>query len=221
MSAPKNWLINDEAISYIEKVSRRESDVAVALRELTSNHKEAVMQISPEEGQFLSFLIKLIGAKKTLEVGVFTGYSTLVVAEALPKDGKIIAMDVSEEFTNVAKDFWKKGGVEDKIKLTLAPASETMDKLIKNSESGTFDFAFIDADKVNYDTYYEQCLKLVRKGGIIAIDNTLWSGKPWKNDDNDESTVAIRKLNEKISKDKRVDICMLPMADGITLCRVL
>ena len=140
----KNWLVQDEAITYLQKVSIRESKAAIELREVTAKHEEAIMQISPEEGQFLGMLVKLIGAKKTLEVGVFTGYSSLCVAEALPKDGKIEAMDVSEEFTNIAKEYWKKGGVEDKINLTLAPASETLDKLIDNNESGTFDFAFIE-----------------------------------------------------------------------------
>jgi predicted O-methyltransferase YrrM len=175
------------------------------------------MQISPEQGQFMALLVKLIGAKKTLEIGVFTGYSSLVVALALPADGKIVACDVSEEYTSVARRYWQRAGVEDKIDLHIAPALETLDKLLTAGEAETFDFAFIDADKGNYDNYYERCLELIRPGGLIAIDNVLWSGKVADTEIQDNQTNKIRALNRKLHEDSRITLSLVPIADGLTL----
>jgi predicted O-methyltransferase YrrM len=175
------------------------------------------MQISPEQGQFMALLVKLIGAKKTLEVGVFTGYSSLVVALALPADGKIVACDVSEEYTSVARRYWQQAGVADKIDLHIAPALETLDKLLTAGEAETFDFAFIDADKSNYDNYYERSLELIRPGGLIAIDNVLWSGKVADTEIQDNQTNKIRALNRKLHEDSRITLSLVPIADGLTL----
>jgi predicted O-methyltransferase YrrM len=179
------------------------------------------MQIAPEQGQFMAFLIKLIGAKKTLEVGVFTGYSSLVVALALPENGEIIACDVDEEYTQIARTYWEKAGVSHKIKLHLAPAVLTLENLLAKGEENSFDFAFIDADKSNYDTYYEQALKLVRVGGVIAIDNVLWDGKVADSRVQDNRTQAIRRLNEKLHQDTRILLSVVPIADGLTLAMKL
>jgi len=195
----------------------RESDVARRLRDETQKLPMAQMQIGPDQGQFLQLLVQLIGAKKTLEVGVFTGYSSLWVALALPSGGRIVACDVSEEYTSVARRYWKEAGIDDKIELVLRPALETLDELIANGQAGTFDFAFIDADKSNYDNYYERALQLLRRGGLIAIDNTIWSGRVAKPEENDVDTVAIRKLNEKLHQDERVSLSMLTVGDGLTL----
>jgi predicted O-methyltransferase YrrM len=165
----------------------------------------------------MALLIKLIGAKKTLEVGVFTGYSSLVVALALPADGKIVACDVSEEYTSVARRYWQKAGVADKIDLHIAPALETLDKLLTAGEAGTFDFAFIDADKGNYENYYERCLELIRPGGLIAIDNVLWSGKVAETEIQDNQTNKIRAFNRKLHQDSRITLSLVPIADGLTL----
>jgi caffeoyl-CoA O-methyltransferase len=175
------------------------------------------MQISPEQGQFMRLLIQLIGAKKTLEVGVFTGYSSLSVALALPADGKIIACDVSEEFTAIARRYWQEARVAEKIDLRLAPALETLDELLATGQAKTFDFAFIDADKENYDAYYERSLQLIRPGGLIAIDNVLWSGRIADPHIQDESTQAIRALNQKLRNDERVTLSLIPIGDGLTL----
>jgi len=176
-----------------------------------------LMQISPEQGQLMALLVRLLGAKKTLEVGVFTGYSSLVVALALPPDGKLIACDVSEEYTTIARRFWQEAKVADKIDLQLGPAVETLDRLLEQGEAGTFDFAFIDADKSNYDAYYERALHLLRAGGVIAIDNVLWSGDVADPSVQDARTNAIRQLNQKIHQDDRVLISLLPIGDGLTL----
>jgi caffeoyl-CoA O-methyltransferase len=177
----------------------------------------AQMQISPDQAQFMQLLVKLIQAKKTLEVGVFTGYSSLWVALGLPDDGQIIACDVSEEYTSIARPFWKEAGVEPKIDLRLRPALETLDELLAGGQAGTFDFAFIDADKTNYDNYYERSLKLLRTQGLIAIDNTIWSGRVADPNENDSDTVALRKLNQKLHSDDRVTLSMLTIGDGLTL----
>ncbi|MFM6279336.1 MAG: O-methyltransferase, partial [Dolichospermum sp.] len=158
-----------------------------------------------------------LGARKTLDVGVFTGYSSLVVALSLPADGKIVACDVSEEYTSVARRYWQAAGVADKIDLHIAPALETLDHLLKVGEAGTFDFAFIDADKGNYENYYEQCLKLIRTGGLIAIDNVLWSGKVADSEIQDNQTHKIRAFNRKLHQDSRITISLVPIADGLTL----
>jgi predicted O-methyltransferase YrrM len=178
-----------------------------------------MMQIAPEQGQFMALLIQLMGAKKTLEVGVFTGYSSLAVALALPSDGKIIACDTNEEYTAIARHYWQKAGVADKIDLRIAPALDTLDELIAQGQANTFDFAFIDADKSNYDNYYERALQLVRPGGLIAIDNVLWGGKVADRNVQDNRTKAIRELNQKLHQDKRVTISLVPIADGLTLAR--
>ena len=168
--------LDDRLIHYLRSVSVREPEVLQQRRAETAQHPMAVMQVSPEQGQFMALLVQLIGAKKTLEVGVFTGYSSLVVALALPADGKIIACDKSEEYTAMARRYWQAAGVSDKIDLRIAPATETLAELIDAGQSGTFDFAFIDADKTNYSHYYEKSLELLRPGGLIAIDNVLWGG---------------------------------------------
>jgi len=175
------------------------------------------MQICPEQGQFMQLLVGLMGAKKAIEVGVFTGYSTLSIASALPEDGKIIACDINVEWTKIAKQFWEMAGFSHKIDLKLAPAIETLDLLLKNNEAGTFDFVFIDADKANYPIYYEQALSLIRVGGLILIDNVLWSGKVADPTIEDDNTKTIRAFNQKLHNDPRITLSMLPLGDGLTL----
>ncbi|MDZ7963511.1 MAG: class I SAM-dependent methyltransferase [Nostoc sp. DedSLP03] len=209
--------LDKQLYNYLLSVSLREPEILGKLRQETANHPRSGMQISPEQGQFMSLLVQLIGAKKTLEVGVFTGYSSLSVALALPPDGKIIACDVSEEFTAIARRYWQEAGVADKIDLQLAPALETLDRLLATGQAETFDFAFIDADKENYDGYYERSLQLVRPGGLIAIDNVLWSGQVADEQNQDESTQAIRALNKKLHHDERITLSLVPIADGLTL----
>jgi predicted O-methyltransferase YrrM len=209
--------IDLRTFQYLVKASVREPDVARRLREETQKMPEAQMQIGPDQGQFMQLLVQLIDARKTLEVGVFTGYSSLWVALGLPDDGRVIACDVSEEFTNIARRYWREAGVDKKIDLRLGPALETLDGLISGGQSESFDFAFIDADKSNYQNYYERCLKLLRKHGLIVIDNTLWSGKVADESVNDEDTSAIRQLNRNLHHDERVSLSMLTVGDGLTL----
>ncbi|MBD2043941.1 class I SAM-dependent methyltransferase [Microcoleus sp. FACHB-672] len=209
--------LSDRIYDYLLSASLRETGILHRLREETANHPYAMMQISPEQGQFMALLVQLVGAKKTLEVGVFTGYSSLTVALALPPDGKIIACDVSEEYTTIARRYWQQAGVAEKIDLKLAPALQTLDDLLAAGEAGTFDFAFIDADKENYDAYYERALQLVRTGGLIAIDNVLWGGRVADPQVQDNSTQAIRTLNEKLHQDERITLSSVPIADGLTL----
>lgn len=209
--------LDSQLYNYLLAVSLREPEILQKLRYETANHPRGNMQISPEQGQFMRLLIQLLGAKKTLEVGVFTGYSALSVALALPADGKVIACDVSEEYTAIARRYWQQAGVADKIDLRLAPALETLDHLLTTGQAGTFDFAFIDADKENYDGYYERCLQLIRPGGLIAIDNVLWSGDVVNPQIQDESTKAIRAINQKLRDDERVTLSLVPIADGLTL----
>lgn len=209
--------VTPELWDYIGKVTRREPDVLRRLREATASNPMSRMQIAPEQGQFMALLIHLLGAKRTLEVGVFTGYSSTAVALALPIDGKIVACDVSEEWTAMARQFWREAGVESKIDLRLAPAMETLDKLLAEGQAGTFDFAFIDADKENYDGYYERALELIRPRGLIAVDNVLWHGQVLDPGVNDKDTVAIRALNEKLHYDERVSLSLIPIGDGLTL----
>ncbi|MEO1433064.1 MAG: class I SAM-dependent methyltransferase [Cyanobacteria bacterium J06632_19] len=204
---------------YLLSVSIREPEVLTKLREETANHPRNIMQISPEQGQFMALLVQLMGAKKALEIGVFTGYSSLVVALALPPEGKMVACDVSEEYTSIARRYWQQAGIADKIDLHIAPAIATLDKLIAEGETDTFDFAFIDADKSSYNDYYERALKLIRPGGLIAIDNVLWYGKVADSQIDDNRTKKIRALNEKIHQDERVTISMVPIGDGLTLAR--
>ena len=209
--------LSDELHEYLLSMSLRESDAMRRLREETAEHPMAQMQIAPEQAQFFQFLIRLLGARRTLEVGVFTGYSALAVAEVLPPNGEVVACDVSEEYTKVARRHWRDAGVADTIDLRLAPAAETLDTLLDNGQAGTFDFAFIDADKETYDTYYEQSLRLLRPGGVVALDNMFRDGRVTDSDVEDESVRAIQRLNEKIHDDERVDLSMLPLADGVTL----
>ncbi len=204
---------------YLLSVSSREPAVLAELRAETAKLEWARMQIGPDQGQFMRLLVELIGARHTLEVGVFTGYSSTSVALGLPDDGRIIACDVSEEWTAIARRYWKKAGVAHKIDLRLKPATETLDALIKEGKSGTFDFAFIDADKENYDGYFERCLALLRPGGLIAIDNVLWDGAVIDPSKIDADTQAIRALNRKLHKDERVSLSMVPVGDGLTLAR--
>jgi len=211
--------ITDELASYMRKVSVREPDVLRRLREETAPLPMARMQITPEQGQFMAMLVRLLGAVKTLEIGVFTGYSSLAVALAMPERGRVIACDVSEEWTAIARRYWKEAGVANKIDLRLAPAAQTIEALLADGQQSKFDFAFIDADKANYDKYYEGALKLIRSGGLIAIDNVLWHGQVIDPSVNDEDTIAIRRLNEKLNCDSRVDLSMLPIGDGVTLAR--
>ena len=203
--------------NYLLSISLREPTILTQLRQETAQMPRSIMQISPEQGQFMALLVKLIGAKKTLEVGVFTGYSSLVVALALPADGKIVACDVSEEYTSVARRYWQQAGVADKIDLHIAPALETLDKLLTAGKAGTFDFAFIDADKSNYENYYERSLELIRPGGLIAIDNVLWSGKVADTEVQDNQTNKIRALNRKLHQDSRITLSLVPIGDGLTL----
>lgn len=209
--------LNDALYHYLLENSLREPEILARLRSETAKHPMNMMQISPEQGQFMALLVRLLGARKTLEVGVFTGYSSLVVALALPPDGKLVACDVSEEYTTIARRFWQEAGVADKIDLQIGPAVETLDRLLEQGEAGTFDFAFIDADKSNYDAYYERALHLLRAGGVIAIDNVLWSGDVADPTVQDARTNAIRQLNQKIHQDNRVLISLLPIGDGLTL----
>lgn len=202
---------------YIRHVTLREPEVLRRQREATGLHPQASMQTAPEQGQFLHLLARLAGAKKTLEVGVFLGYSSTWVALALPEGGKIIACDQSEEYTTQARRTWRDAGVEDKIELRLGPALATLDTLIAEGHSGSFDFAFIDADKSNYANYYERALVLVRPGGLIAIDNVLWKGAVIDASQTDADTEAIRAFNRKLHGDERVSLSLVPLGDGLTL----
>ena len=203
---------------YLLRQGTHESEAARALREETRSATEwHGMQISPEQGAFMQLLVRLLGARRTIEVGTFTGYSALVVAEALPTDGLLIACDVSEEWTAMDRPFWERAGVADRIDLRLQPAVDTLDDLIAQGDAGTFDFAFIDADKASYGTYYERCLALVRSGGVVAVDNVLWGGQVANTAVNDDDTHAIRALNAAIHRDRRVHAMMLPIGDGLTL----
>lgn len=209
--------LTDSIYNYIESTSVREPEILRRLRAETAKMPNSQMQISPDQGQFMGLLVQILNAKKTLEIGVFTGYSSLSVALALPNDGHVFACDISEEYTNIARRYWAEAGVTDKISLMLGPALETLDLLINEGQSGTFDFAFIDADKSNYDGYYERALRLIRRGGLIAVDNVLWSGKVVDSATDDEDTVAIRAFNRKLHGDDRVSLSMLSIADGLTL----
>ena len=202
---------------YLWEKGMEEHPALTELRLETAMLPQSMMQICPEQGALMANLIRLMSAKKTIEIGTFTGYSALAVALALPEDGQIIACDISEEWTAVGKKKWEQAGVAHKINLRLAPAVDTLDALLADGQEGSFDFAFIDADKTNYPAYYEKCLKLVRKGGVIAIDNVLWGGSVIDSERNDEDTKAIRKLNEFIANDKRVSLSMVPIGDGLTL----
>lgn len=202
---------------YLLSVSLREHDIQRQLRQYTATIPYSGMQISPEQGQLLALLVQLMGAKRVIELGVFTGYSSLSVALALPADGRIIACDVNEEWTSKASEYWQMAGVADKIELRLAPALQTLDELLAGGEQNSFDFAFVDADKSNYLHYYERLYELVRPGGLIAFDNTLWSGRVADENDDSEDTEAIRALNKRLHEDQRISQSLVPIGDGLNL----
>ncbi len=214
--------LDADVLRYVARLGGREHPQLAALRQATASHPFARMQISPDEGFFLGFLLRLMGARRTIEVGVFTGYSALVTALALPEGGKVVALDVSDEFTSVGKPFWEEAGVADRIDLRIAPALETLQALREAGEDGTYDFVFIDADKGNYGAYYEEALALLRPGGVVAVDNSLWAGKVCREvAEGDSDTPAIHALNEKIHADARVEPCLLAVSDGVYLARKL
>jgi predicted O-methyltransferase YrrM len=210
--------LDDALVDYLQAHSLREHPAQLALREATKGHRAAGMQISPEQGQFMALLVRLIGARRTIEVGVFTGYSALSVALALPADGYLLACDISDDYTRIGRPFWDAAGVAHKIDLKLAPALQTLDAQLQSGQAASFDFAFIDADKVAYDSYYERCLQLLRAGGLIAIDNVLWGGAV-AHPATDADTEALQRLNDKLLRDQRVELSMLPIGDGLTLLR--
>jgi len=213
--------VDDRLADYLDNINRAETPAQLKLRDDTGRMSNAGMQIGANQGSFMAFLVGLIGARNCLEIGTFTGYSALAVAQALPEDGRLICCDVSKDYTDIARKAWVEAGVADRIDLRLGPAADTLDRLIADGEAGRFDFAFIDADKENYDRYYEQCLILLRKGGLIAVDNMLWDGAVADPADKKETTVAIRALNTKLRDDPRVDFCLIPVGDGIAMARIL
>ncbi|XP_063869853.1 probable caffeoyl-CoA O-methyltransferase 2 [Scylla paramamosain] len=214
----KSYISEDPLLKYTVDHSLRLTDVQKRLNEATFKHSNYEMLGAPEVLQLNANLIQAIGGKKVLDVGVFTGASSLAAALALPPDGEVHALDINEEDTRIGKPFWAEAGVADKIHLHIAPASQTLQRLIDEGHAGTFDFAFIDADKMGYDEYYEKCLVLLRRGGIIAFDNTVQAGRVINPDDHKPATVAIRKLNEKLRDDQRINLSFLKIADGFTLC---
>lgn len=217
--ANKTIGLSDELADYVVEVGTREPDVLTRLREETAALPQHGMQIAPEQGAFLALLVELTGARRCLEIGTFTGYSSIAVAMALPEDGRIVCCDISEAWTSMARRYWDEAGVTGKIDLRIAPATETLDGLLADGAESTYDFAFVDADKSGYDGYYERLLRLVRPGGLIAFDNTLWSGRVLDQDAGDEDTRALQALNRKLAGDDRISLCLLPVADGVTLAR--
>ena len=213
----KTLPLNERLYDYLLSVSLREPEVLQRLREETARDRMARMQVAPEQGQFMALLVRLIAARRCLEIGVYTGYSALCVALALPPGGELVACDVSEKWTSVARRYWQAAGVADRIRLELAPAQRTLDGLLDAGAAGSFDFAFIDADKTGYAGYYERVLQLLRGGGLLLVDNTLWSGEVANPENRDTDTVAIREFNAMVHRDKRVLVSLLPVADGLTL----
>lgn len=214
----KTLNLTDNLYQYLLDTSLRENSCQKKLREYTESIEFSQMQISPEQGQFMGLLVKMLNVKKAIEVGVFTGYSSLCIAQALAHDGELIACDISKQWTDIARQYWLEAGVDKKITLHLSPAKITLQSLIDKGLGGSIDFAFIDADKENYDQYFELCLELLRPGGCIIIDNTLWDGAVADASINDKDTLAIRKLNKKLHFDERIELSMLPVSDGLTLC---
>ena len=212
--------LDDRTYEYLLAHSLREDPRLAALRAETASHPKVNMQIAPEQGQFMQMLVRLTGARRAIEVGVFTGYSSLAVMLAMPADGRLLALDVSEEYTAVARRHWQAAGVADRIELVLAPASETLDARLAAGEARQYDFAFIDADKTGYLGYYERLLKLLRPGGLMVVDNTLWDGEVANPGNRDADTEALRAFNDALHRDRRIDLAMLPVGDGLTLARL-
>jgi predicted O-methyltransferase YrrM len=215
----KSHGLSDELHAYLVQVGVREPPILARLREETARLPEQDMQIAPEQGAFMALLVEIVGARRCLELGTFTGYSSLAVALALPAEGRIVCCDVSKEWTDVARRYWAEAGVEGRVELRLAPAFETLDALLAGGQAGTFDFAFLDADKRNYPAYYEQILRLLRPGGLLCVDNVFWGGDVVRPEVDDEDVRAVRALNDRIATDERVAISMVPIADGLTLVR--
>jgi predicted O-methyltransferase YrrM len=211
--------LDENLYGYLLAVSSREAPILKQLRDETDKLAEAGMQISPDQGQFMALLLELLGARRVLEIGTFTGYSALVMAMALPENGKIVCCDKSDEWTSIARRYWKEAGVDNRIELRLGSALDTLDALIDAGNENSFDFAFIDADKVNYSNYFERSLVLLKQGGLIAVDNVLWGGSVINPEKQDEDTRAIRAFNEQLKDDSRVDISLVPIGDGLTLAR--
>jgi predicted O-methyltransferase YrrM len=211
--------ISEELAAYVVRVGTREPDVLARLREETAALPQHGMQVAPEQGAFFALLVELIGARRCIEIGTFTGYSSTAVALALPEDGQLVCCDIAEEWTALARKYWDEAGVADKIDLHVAPAADTLDQLLAAGEKDAYDFAFVDADKAGYDAYYERLLRLVRPGGLIAFDNTLWHGRVLDEDADDEDTCALQALNQKLAGDERITLCLVPFADGVTLAR--
>lgn len=213
----KTFTLDERLYRYLLSVSLGEPEILARLRQETARDRLSRMQIAPEQGQFMALLVRLMGAKRCLEIGVYTGYSSLWVALALPQDGRLIACDVSEEWTTIARRYWAEAGVAHKVELKLAPALETLDRLLAEGNAGCYDFAFIDADKGSYPAYYERCLELLRPGGLIAVDNTLWLGRVADPENHDPDTEAIRAFNKNLRQDSRVFLSLVPIGDGLTL----
>ena len=214
----QSFLMGDRLADYYARTAYQEPALLAKLREETAAHPMAQMQIAPEQGQLLQLLLQLMGARRVIEVGVFTGYSSLAMAQVLPADGHVLACDVSEEWTAIARRYWEEAGVSDRVRLVLAPAAETLAAELA-ADTEPYDFAFIDADKAGYLDYYEACLRLLRPGGLIAVDNVLWSGAVADPQDQGGSTRALRAFNERVAADERVQHCLVPIGDGLTLCR--
>jgi predicted O-methyltransferase YrrM len=212
--------LDDRTYEYLLAHSLREDPRLAALRAETASHPKVNMQIAPEQGQFMQMLARLCGARRAIEVGVFTGYSSLAVMLAMPEDARLLALDVSEEYTAVARRHWQAAGVAERIELVIAPARDTLDRRLAQGEAGRYDFAFIDADKTGYLAYYERLLKLLRPGGLILVDNTLWDGEVANPDNRDAETEALRAFNDALHRDPRIDLALLPVGDGLTLARI-
>jgi len=211
--------LDDRTYDYLIGHSLREAPELATLRAETASHPKVNMQIAPEQGQFMQLLVRLAGARRAIEVGVFTGYSSLAVMLAMPPDGRLLALDISDEYTAVARRHWQAAGVADRVELVIAPAKATLDARIARGESGLYDFAFIDADKTSYLAYYERLMKLVRPGGLIVVDNTLWSGEVANPANHEAETIALRAFNDALHRDPRIDVALLPVGDGLTLAR--
>jgi predicted O-methyltransferase YrrM len=211
--------LDDRLHHYLLAHSLRESGVKRRLREVTANHEWARMQISPEQGQLMALLVEIAGVRRALEIGTFTGYSALCLAEAMGPEGRLICCDLSEEWTSIGRPFWEEAGVASRIDLRIGPALDTLDQLLARGMGESFDLAFIDADKAAYPAYYERCLDLVRSGGIILLDNMLWYGRVADASDDDADTVAIRAMNDRLHRDERISLSLVPIGDGLTVAR--